>query len=94
MCYSYPAWKILLQTFLLVGITLLPDIAQQILDGIFKDTEEVEVYLDDNISIFSNNYEMYMVSVCVLLDCLKENGFTVNPLMCEWDAQESDWLGY
>ena len=76
-----------------MGISCSPNIAQEIMEEVLQEFKFSEIFIDD-IGIFSNNYEEHMHHISQILKELQENGFTVNPLKCEWAVQETDWLGY
>jgi hypothetical protein len=61
--------------------------------NIFREVEDAEVYIDD-IGAFSNSREEQMALLSKILTLLQDNGFTVNPLICEWAVNKADWLGY
>jgi hypothetical protein len=42
----------------------------------------------------SNLWDEHMTLISKILTLLQDNGFTVNPLKCEWAVKETDWLEY
>jgi arginyl-tRNA synthetase len=76
-----------------MGIKGSPDFAQEIMESIQSDLSQCDVYIDD-VSVFSNSFDDHLQHLVQVLQRLQENGFTVNPLKCEWAVQETDWLGY
>ena len=70
-----------------------PDYAQEVMENIFHDVEDAEVYID-YIGAFSHSWDDHMALLHTILTKLQEHGFTVNPLTCDWAVKKTDWLGY
>lgn len=71
----------------------VPDFAQQIMEQVMCRLKNVEMFLDD-IGIFSNTWEDYLILLEKVLPHLEANSFTVNLLKCACAIHETDWLGY
>jgi hypothetical protein len=77
-----------------MGVKQTPDFAQQFMEEIFCDTKEVKAYIND-ISVFTDaDFEDHLCVLDKVLTRLQDNNFTVNPLKCKWEVQETDFLGF
>ncbi len=72
-----------------MGLKCSPDFVQETMENIFHDINGAEVYIND-IGAFSPNWEHHLKLFCTILTKLQENGFTVNPLKCDWAVKETE----
>ena len=72
-----------------VGLKCSPDYAQEITEDTLCDIEDQDVYIDD-VGVFSSDWSQRMNVLDQILTRLEANGFTINPLKCEWGVQETD----
>jgi hypothetical protein len=75
-----------------MGVKQSPNFAQEVMEDIFRYMQDVEVYIGD-IGIWAQSWEHHQQVISEVLKRLETNGFTLNPLKCEWAVQETDWLG-
>jgi Reverse transcriptase (RNA-dependent DNA polymerase) len=76
-----------------MGILQSPDFVQEVMEDVLHDIKETEVYIDD-IGCFNSSWQQHLQTLEKVLQRLQDNGFTVNPLKCEWAVKETDWLSY
>ena len=76
-----------------MGVSMSPDMAQEIMEQVLSNLKDTEVYLDD-IATFSSDFDSHISLLEMILQRLQDIDFSVNPLKCEWAVQETDFLGH
>jgi hypothetical protein len=72
-----------------MGLKCSLDIAQAAMENVLSSIKDADVYIND-VGAFSNDWDHHVNLIAPILRRLRENGFTINPLKCEWAIKETD----
>jgi len=76
-----------------MGCCQSTDFAQEVMESVLQDIQDIEACLDD-VGVFNKDWASHLKVLEVVLTRLEANNFVINPLKCEWGAQETDFLGH
>jgi len=76
-----------------MGISVAPDIAQEMIEKTLQGIEDTEKYIDD-VATFSSDWHSHLSTIDRICGALQSSGYRVNPLKCEWAIKETDFLGH
>jgi hypothetical protein len=74
---------------LLMGLKCSQYIAQAGMENVLSDIKDADIYIND-VSAFSNDWNHHVNLIATILCQLCKNGFTINPLKCEWAIKKTD----
>ena len=79
-----------------MGVSIVPDVFQNVMNSIFADIDYVLVYLDDILILSNNNetYEQHLEKCAKVFNKLDKVGMKVNLFKSYFLQKEIDYLGY
>jgi hypothetical protein len=72
-----------------MGLKCSPYISQAAMENILSGIEDANFYIDD-VGAFSNDLDHHINLLATIIRQLRQHGFTINPLKCEWAIKETD----
>jgi hypothetical protein len=62
-----------------MGLKCSPDIAQAAMESVLSDIKDADAFIDD-VGAFFNDWNHHINLLASILQGLRENGFTINPI--------------